>query len=104
RLVAAHGDQTRGRQTTVLVLADAADADLPARLGPIEAELPGSTPARATVARRERCRAAGSQVVNWRTSSSRRKSVVRSVGIGPFYRTGGQAGTEIPTPPRVCPP
>ncbi|MEU7848433.1 hypothetical protein AB0B74_30420 [Micromonospora parva] len=40
RLVAAHGDQARGRQVTVLVLADAADADLPARLGPIEAELP----------------------------------------------------------------
>ncbi|MBQ1034611.1 hypothetical protein ACX27O_14990 [Micromonospora sp. SD19] len=40
RLVAAHGDQVRGRQVTVLVLADAADADLPARLGPIEAELP----------------------------------------------------------------
>ena len=39
RLVAAHGDQVRGRQVTVLVLADAA-ADLPARLGPIEAELP----------------------------------------------------------------
>ncbi|MEV4715591.1 hypothetical protein AB0J94_00145 [Micromonospora noduli] len=39
RLVATHGDQVRGRQVTVLVLADAA-ADLPARLGPIEAELP----------------------------------------------------------------
>ncbi|WP_406067631.1 hypothetical protein [Micromonospora sp. NBC_01638] len=39
RLVAAHGDQVRGRQVTVLVLADDA-ADLPARLGPIEAELP----------------------------------------------------------------
>ncbi|MEO3775152.1 hypothetical protein [Micromonospora sp. B9E7] len=38
RLVAAHGDQVRGRQVTVLVLADS--ADLPARLGPIEAELP----------------------------------------------------------------
>ncbi|MET8091727.1 hypothetical protein [Micromonospora sp. NPDC005220] len=38
RLVAAHGDQVRGRQLTVLVLAAA--ADLPARLGPIEAELP----------------------------------------------------------------
>ncbi|WP_327032197.1 hypothetical protein [Micromonospora ureilytica] len=38
RLVAAHGDQVRGRQVTVLVLAAA--ADLPARLGPIEAELP----------------------------------------------------------------
>ncbi|MEW1587390.1 hypothetical protein AB0283_18385 [Micromonospora vinacea] len=38
RLVATHGDQVRGRQVTVLVLADA--ADLPARLGPIEAELP----------------------------------------------------------------
>ena len=39
RLVAAHGDQVRGRQVTVLVLTDAA-ADLPVRLGPIEAELP----------------------------------------------------------------
>ncbi|GAB4101676.1 hypothetical protein GCM10028790_06940 [Micromonospora taraxaci] len=38
RLVAAHGDQVRGRQVTVLVLADS--AALPARLGPIEAELP----------------------------------------------------------------
>ncbi|MGC4870039.1 hypothetical protein ACLQ3B_31880 [Micromonospora sp. DT53] len=38
RLVATHGDQVRGRQVTVLVLAAA--ADLPARLGPIEAELP----------------------------------------------------------------
>ncbi|MDG4780042.1 hypothetical protein O7614_10355 [Micromonospora sp. WMMD961] len=38
RLVAAHGDQVRGRQVTVLVLAD--NAALPARLGPIEAELP----------------------------------------------------------------
>ncbi|MGA4726936.1 hypothetical protein ACPB67_05945 [Micromonospora taraxaci] len=37
-LVAAHGDQVRGRQVTVLVLADS--AALPARLGPIEAELP----------------------------------------------------------------
>ncbi|MFG1868403.1 hypothetical protein [Micromonospora arborensis] len=39
RVVAAHADQLRGRQVTVLVLADVA-ADLPARLGPIEAELP----------------------------------------------------------------
>ncbi|MCZ7375941.1 hypothetical protein [Micromonospora sp. WMMC250] len=38
RLVAAHGDQVRGRQVTVLALADS--AALPARLGPIEAELP----------------------------------------------------------------
>ncbi|MEU4528499.1 hypothetical protein AB0F49_09760 [Micromonospora ureilytica] len=38
RLVATHGDQVRGRQVAVLVLAAA--ADLPARLGPIEAELP----------------------------------------------------------------
>ncbi|MEU7654080.1 hypothetical protein AB0C41_18900 [Micromonospora taraxaci] len=38
RLVAAQGDQVRGRQVTVLVLADS--AALPARLGPIEAELP----------------------------------------------------------------
>ncbi|MEU8425027.1 hypothetical protein AB0C15_29565 [Micromonospora sp. NPDC048835] len=49
RLVATHGDQVRGRQVTVLVLADPdanadpgpnAGTDLPARLGPIEAELP----------------------------------------------------------------
>lgn len=39
RVVAGHADQVRGRQVTVLVLADGA-ADLPARLGPIEAELP----------------------------------------------------------------
>ncbi|SCF27804.1 hypothetical protein [Micromonospora chokoriensis] len=38
RLVAAHAGQVRGRQVTVLVLADS--AELPARLGPIEAELP----------------------------------------------------------------
>ncbi|MET8045313.1 hypothetical protein ABZU25_31165 [Micromonospora sp. NPDC005215] len=38
-LVAAHADQLRGRQVTVLVLADGAP-DLPARLGPVEAELP----------------------------------------------------------------
>lgn len=38
RLVAAHGDQVRGRQVTVLVLTGA--ADLPTRLGQIEAELP----------------------------------------------------------------
>ncbi|MET8362802.1 hypothetical protein ABZU53_04425 [Micromonospora sp. NPDC005194] len=39
RVVAGHAAQVRGRQVTVLVLADGA-ADLPARLGPIEAELP----------------------------------------------------------------
>ncbi|MEU4335479.1 hypothetical protein AB0F59_12685 [Micromonospora lupini] len=39
RVVADHAAQVRGRQVTVLVLADGA-ADLPARLGPIEAELP----------------------------------------------------------------
>ncbi|MEU7844326.1 hypothetical protein AB0B39_25575 [Micromonospora sp. NPDC049114] len=39
RVVAGHAAQVRGRQVTVLVLADDA-ADLPARLGPIEAELP----------------------------------------------------------------
>ncbi|MGC4746590.1 hypothetical protein ACLQ28_13115 [Micromonospora sp. DT201] len=39
RVVVAHADQLRGRQVTLLVLADSA-ADLPARLGPIEAELP----------------------------------------------------------------
>ncbi|MEU7611021.1 hypothetical protein [Micromonospora sp. NPDC049204] len=39
QLVAAHADQLRGRQVTVLVLADGAP-DLPARLGPVEAELP----------------------------------------------------------------
>ncbi|MEU4554322.1 hypothetical protein [Micromonospora violae] len=38
RLVSGHGDQVRGRQVTVLLLSAA--ADLPARLGPIEAELP----------------------------------------------------------------
>lgn len=39
RVVAGHAAQVRGRQVTVLVLADST-ADLPARLGPIEAELP----------------------------------------------------------------
>ncbi|PWR11128.1 hypothetical protein DKT68_06655 [Micromonospora acroterricola] len=39
RVVAAHADQVRGRRVTVLVLAGGA-ADLPARLGPVEAELP----------------------------------------------------------------
>ncbi|MGC5288832.1 hypothetical protein [Micromonospora sp. DT231] len=39
RLVAGHADQLRGRQVTVLVLADGAP-DLPTRLGPVEAELP----------------------------------------------------------------
>lgn len=39
RVVAGHAAQVRGRQVTVLVLADDA-ADLPVRLGPIEAELP----------------------------------------------------------------
>ncbi|TNH23150.1 hypothetical protein FHG89_27580 [Micromonospora orduensis] len=39
RVVAGHAAQVRGRQVTVLVLADSA-ADLPARLGPIEAGLP----------------------------------------------------------------
>ncbi|MET8258740.1 hypothetical protein [Micromonospora sp. NPDC005205] len=39
RLVGGHGDQVRGRQVTVLVLADGAP-ELPTRLGPIEAELP----------------------------------------------------------------
>ncbi|MET8087995.1 hypothetical protein [Micromonospora sp. NPDC005237] len=39
RVVVGHAAQVRGRQVTVLVLADGA-ADLPARLGPIEAELP----------------------------------------------------------------
>ncbi|WP_405425969.1 hypothetical protein [Micromonospora sp. NBC_00617] len=39
RVVAGHAAQVRGRQVTVLVLSDGA-ADLPARLGPIEAELP----------------------------------------------------------------
>ncbi|MFC4021989.1 hypothetical protein ACFOW4_29190 [Micromonospora sp. GCM10011542] len=38
-VVAAHADRLRGRRLTVLVLADAA-ADLPARLGPLEAGLP----------------------------------------------------------------
>lgn len=39
RVVAGHAAQVRGRQVTILVLADEA-ADLPARLGPAEAELP----------------------------------------------------------------
>ncbi|RLP86800.1 hypothetical protein [Micromonospora sp. CV4] len=39
RVVAGHADQARGRRVTVLVLADGA-ADLPTRLGPVEAELP----------------------------------------------------------------
>ncbi|MEU7752404.1 hypothetical protein [Micromonospora sp. NPDC049171] len=39
QLVGAHADQLRGRQVTVLVLADGSP-DLPARLGPVEAELP----------------------------------------------------------------
>ena len=39
RVVAEFADQVRGRRVTVLVLADGA-ADLPARLGPVEAELP----------------------------------------------------------------
>ncbi|WP_328425182.1 hypothetical protein OG470_16280 [Micromonospora sp. NBC_00389] len=39
RVIAGHADQVRGRRVTVLVLADGA-ADLPARLGPVEAELP----------------------------------------------------------------
>ncbi|WP_410812267.1 hypothetical protein [Micromonospora sp. 067-2] len=39
RAVAGHADQLRGRRVTVLVLADGA-ADLPARLGGVEAELP----------------------------------------------------------------
>ncbi|MEW2427724.1 hypothetical protein AB0877_06900 [Micromonospora sp. NPDC047644] len=39
RLVGGHGDQVRGRQVTVLVLADGAP-ELPTRLGPIEADLP----------------------------------------------------------------
>ncbi|MFI6241222.1 hypothetical protein ACIBEF_15220 [Micromonospora sp. NPDC050795] len=39
RLVGGHGDQVRGRQVTVVVLADGAP-ELPTRLGPIEAELP----------------------------------------------------------------
>ncbi|WP_433131099.1 hypothetical protein ACQPWW_09405 [Micromonospora sp. CA-240977] len=39
QLVAAHADQVRGRQVTVLVLADGLP-DLPALLGPVEAELP----------------------------------------------------------------
>ncbi|MDG9678841.1 hypothetical protein [Micromonospora sp. DH14] len=39
RVVAGHAAQVRGRQVTVLVLADGA-TDLPARLGPIEADLP----------------------------------------------------------------
>ncbi|MBQ0904562.1 hypothetical protein [Micromonospora sp. U21] len=39
RVIAGHADQVRGRRVTVLVLADGA-ADLPTRLGPVEAELP----------------------------------------------------------------
>ncbi|MEV7331491.1 hypothetical protein [Micromonospora sp. NPDC093244] len=39
RVVAGHAAQVRGRQVTVLVLTDSA-ADLPARLGPVEADLP----------------------------------------------------------------
>ncbi|MFG1883995.1 hypothetical protein [Micromonospora sp. NPDC049102] len=39
RVVADHAAQVRGRQVTILVLADEA-ADLPARLGSVEAELP----------------------------------------------------------------
>jgi hypothetical protein len=39
RAVAGHAAQIRGRQVTVLVLADEV-TDLPARLGPVEAELP----------------------------------------------------------------
>ncbi|GAB3956879.1 hypothetical protein [Micromonospora vulcania] len=38
-VVAEHADRLRGRRVTVLVLADGA-TDLPARLGPIEADLP----------------------------------------------------------------
>jgi hypothetical protein len=39
RVVAGHAAQVRGRQVTILVLTDEA-ADLPARLGSVEAELP----------------------------------------------------------------
>ncbi|MEH1164388.1 hypothetical protein V6V47_03255 [Micromonospora sp. CPCC 205539] len=39
RVVGAHADRARGHRVTVLVLADGA-ADLPTRLGPVEAELP----------------------------------------------------------------
>ncbi|MFY1620272.1 hypothetical protein [Micromonospora sp. WMMD736] len=39
RAVVGHAAQVRGRQVTVLVLADEA-TDLPSRLGPVEAELP----------------------------------------------------------------
>ncbi|MEU7925334.1 hypothetical protein [Micromonospora sp. NPDC049107] len=39
RAVVGHATQVRGRQVTILALADEA-SDLPARLGPVEAELP----------------------------------------------------------------
>ncbi|MEU9510680.1 hypothetical protein AB0D32_30870 [Micromonospora sp. NPDC048170] len=41
RVVAGHADRLRGRQLTVLVLADGTE-ELPARLGAVEAELPAS--------------------------------------------------------------